>query len=91
VSVIDSVSPALRVGIQLHTYQLGDLGGSNIQVDWASGDYRLNDYLDFAAARSKLRPREVSTYRALPPPQNMRSLKEGSFTSRVNTDERLSW
>ncbi len=55
-SVIDSVSPALRVGIQLHTYQLGDLGGSNIQVDWASGDYRLNDYLGFRGGKVKTAP-----------------------------------
>src|SRR2546425_452596 len=39
--------------IQLHMYQLGDLGGSNIQVDWASGDYKLNDYLGFRAGKVK--------------------------------------
>src|SRR5690348_1583270 len=38
-NVTDTPTDKLRVGIQLHMYQLGDLGGSNIQVDWASGDY----------------------------------------------------
>jgi hypothetical protein len=53
VSVIDSLSPNLRVGIQLHMYQLGDLGGPNIQVDWASGDYKLNDHLGFRGGKVK--------------------------------------
>ena len=37
VSISDSVSNKLRVGIQLHVYQLGDLGGAHLQVDWALG------------------------------------------------------
>ena len=53
VSLVDSLSDHLRVGIQLHMYQLGDLGGPNIQVDWASGDYRVNDHLGFRAGKVK--------------------------------------
>ena len=53
VSVSDSLNDNLRVGIQLHMYQLGQLGGSNIQVDWASGDYRVNDHLGFRAGKVK--------------------------------------
>ena len=53
VSVTDSLTDNLRVGIQLHMYQLGELGGSNIQVDWASGDYRVNDHLGFRAGKVK--------------------------------------
>jgi hypothetical protein len=53
VSVTDSLTDNLRVGIQLHMYQLGQLGGPNIQVDWASGDYRLNDQLGFRAGKVK--------------------------------------
>ena len=53
VSVSDSLTDKLRVGIQLHMYQLGDLGGSNVQVDWASGDYRANDYFGFRAGKVK--------------------------------------
>jgi hypothetical protein len=47
VSLTDSLTDKLRVGIQLHMYQLGQLGGPNIHVDWASGDYRVNDHLGF--------------------------------------------
>jgi len=43
VSVSDSLSDKLRVGIQFHVYQLGQLGGPNLQIDWATGDYRAND------------------------------------------------
>jgi hypothetical protein len=53
VSVVDSLSDNLRVGIQLHMYQLGQLGGPNVQVDWASGDYKVNDYLGFRAGKVK--------------------------------------
>jgi hypothetical protein len=53
ISVSDSLADNLRVGIQLHMYQLGDLGGPNIQVDWASGDHKLNDRLGFRAGKVK--------------------------------------
>ena len=53
ISVTDSLTDNLRVGIQLHMYQLGDLGGPNVQVDWASGDYRVNDRLGFRAGKVK--------------------------------------
>jgi len=53
VSIADSISDNLRVGIQLHMYQLGQLGGPNVQVDWASGDYKINDYLGFRAGKGK--------------------------------------
>src|ERR1700728_4223609 len=53
VSVADSLSDNLRVGIQLHMYQLGQLGGPNVQVDWASGDYRVNDHFGFRAGKVK--------------------------------------
>jgi hypothetical protein len=53
ISVTDSVTDNLRIGIQLHMYQLGQLGGPNLQVDWASGDYRVNDYLGFRAGKVK--------------------------------------
>jgi hypothetical protein len=53
VSVTDSLTDNLRVGIQLHMYQLGQLGGPNIEVDWASGDYRVNDYLGIRAGKVK--------------------------------------
>jgi len=54
VSVSDTLSDKLRVGIQLHMYQLGDLGGANVQVDWATGDYKLNEQLGFRAGKFKI-------------------------------------
>jgi len=53
ISVSDSLSDNLRVGIQLHMYQLGQLGGPNLQVDWASGDYRFNDEIGIRAGKVK--------------------------------------
>jgi hypothetical protein len=53
VGISDSLTEKLRVGIQLHMYQLGDLGGNNVQVDWASADYRFNDYFAFRAGKVK--------------------------------------
>jgi hypothetical protein len=53
ISFSDSLTDSLRVGIQLHVYQLGQLGGPYVQVDWASGDYRVNDYLGFRAGKVK--------------------------------------
>jgi hypothetical protein len=53
VSVSDSLTENLRVGIQLHMYQLGQLGGPHIKVDWASGDYRVNDRLGIRVGKVK--------------------------------------
>lgn len=53
VNVSDSPSDNLRVGIQLHMYELGEFGGSSLQVDWALGDYRVNDHFGFRAGKVK--------------------------------------
>lgn len=53
VSLSDPLTDSLRVGIQLHMYQLGQLGGSNLKIDWASADYRVNDHLGFRAGKVK--------------------------------------
>lgn len=53
VSISDQVSDKLRVGVQMHMYQLGDFGGPNLQVDWASGDYRVNDQVRFSVGKVK--------------------------------------
>jgi hypothetical protein len=53
VNISDSLADNLRVGIQLHMYQLGEFGGSNVQVDWASGDYRVNDHFGIRAGKVK--------------------------------------
>jgi hypothetical protein len=53
VSLSDSLSDSLRVGIQLHMYQLGQLGRPNVQVDWASGDYKVSDHLGIGGGKVK--------------------------------------
>jgi hypothetical protein len=53
ISFTDSLTNSLRVGIQLHMYQLGQLGGPNVQVDWASADYKVNDHFGFRAGKVK--------------------------------------
>ena len=53
-SVSDKVTDKLRVGIQVHMYQMGEFGGPNLMVDWASGDYRVNDKLGFRAGKVKV-------------------------------------
>ncbi len=53
VSVSDAVTDKLRVGVQLHMYQMGQFGGPNIMVDWASGDYKFNDHAGFRVGKIK--------------------------------------
>ncbi len=53
VSISDQVSDKLRVGVQMHMYQLGQFGGPDLQVDWASGDYRANDKARFSFGKVK--------------------------------------
>src|ERR1700690_2954583 len=53
VNISDSLGDNLHVGMQVHMYQLGEFGGSNLQVDWASGDYRVNDRFGIRAGKVK--------------------------------------
>jgi len=53
VSLSDAISDKLHVGIQLHVYQLGELGGPNLQIDWATGDYRVNDRVKLVFGKVK--------------------------------------
>ena len=53
VSLSDSVSDKLRVGLQMHVSQLGEFGSPNLQVDWAAGDYRANDKVRFSVGKVK--------------------------------------
>jgi hypothetical protein len=54
VNISDSFADNLRVGMQLHMYQLGQFGGSNVMVDWALGDYRVNDHFGIRAGKVKM-------------------------------------
>jgi hypothetical protein len=54
VSLNDALSDKLRVGIQIHMYQMGQIGGPQLLVDWASGDYKVNDNLGFRFGKVKM-------------------------------------
>jgi hypothetical protein len=54
VSLNDSLSGNLRVGMQLHMYQMGQIGGPNVVIDWVSGDYKVSDRFGFRAGKVKL-------------------------------------
>jgi hypothetical protein len=53
-NVTDHLGDNLRFGIQVHMYQMGQIGGPNLLVDWASGDYKFNDRLGFRAGKIKI-------------------------------------
>lgn len=54
ISLNDAVSDKLRVGLQIHMYQMGQIGGPQVLVDWASGDYKLSDNLGFRFGKVKM-------------------------------------
>lgn len=53
VSLSDAITDNFHIGIQLHVYQFGELGGPNLQIDWATGDYHVNDRIKFVAGKVK--------------------------------------
>lgn len=53
VSVSDAVTDKLRVGIQLHMSQMGQFGGPELEVDWASGDYKFDDRFGIRVGKIK--------------------------------------
>jgi hypothetical protein len=46
--------PGLRVGLQLLAMDRGSYGKDKVTLDWAYGDYRLNDWLGFRAGKIKV-------------------------------------
>jgi len=54
INATDSLTDNLRVGMQLHMYQMGQIGGPNVLIDWASGDYKFNDWLGIRAGKVKI-------------------------------------
>jgi hypothetical protein len=42
INVTDAVTDKLRIGIQLHMYQMGSFGGPTVVVDWMSGTIPTN-------------------------------------------------
>ncbi len=48
-----TMSDSFHVGLQLHTYTLGDLGRLQLDVDWAYGDYQVREWIGFRAGKVK--------------------------------------
>lgn len=44
----------LRIGTQLLSRDLGDTGNNEVMLDWAVGDYRVNDGFGFRAGKIKM-------------------------------------
>ena len=53
VNLSASLSDDFRIGAQVHTYRLGELGQLKLDLDWAYGDYRLREWLGFRAGKVK--------------------------------------
>ncbi len=55
VNLNDQVTEKLRIGAQVHMTRLGSFGDSNLSVDWALGDYRVNRWVGIRAGKVKIR------------------------------------
>ena len=53
VNVSSNLTRKLRVGAQLYTRNIGQLGNGGIQVDWAFADYRFHDAFGVRAGKVK--------------------------------------
>ena len=53
VNLSASIFDNLRVGAQVHTYRLGELGQLKLDVDWAYGDYQLREWIGLRAGKVK--------------------------------------
>jgi len=49
------VTDKLRVGAQFHFTRLGQFGDANVGLDWALGDYRVNQWFGLRAGKVKIR------------------------------------
>jgi hypothetical protein len=52
-NLTDPLTEHLRVGIQLHSYMLGQIGQQKLGIDWALGDYKFNDHFGIRAGKVK--------------------------------------
>jgi hypothetical protein len=53
INVSMRITPKLRVGAQAFSRNIGDLGNGKVQIDWATVDYRFNDYFGIRAGKVK--------------------------------------
>jgi hypothetical protein len=54
VNVGTDINDDLRIGVQLFSRNLGEIGGSRVDIDWAFGDYHRYDWLGLRAGRVKV-------------------------------------
>ncbi|MGA2118874.1 MAG: hypothetical protein ABSH56_29500 [Bryobacteraceae bacterium] len=52
-SVTSAVTDKFRVGAQVHSWALGELGRNNVELDWAYGDYKFNSWFGIRAGQVK--------------------------------------
>ena len=52
-SVTSSITDKFRVGAQVHSWLLGELGRQNLELDWAYGDYKFKSWFGVRAGRVK--------------------------------------
>jgi hypothetical protein len=48
-----SLTDQLRLGIQLHSYSFGEVGAQKVTLDWAFGDYKVNQFFGLRAGKVK--------------------------------------
>ena len=48
-----AITDNFRVGVQVHSYIMGEIGRGNVQIDWAFADYRLKGWLGFRGGKLK--------------------------------------
>lgn len=48
-----SLTDQLRLGIQFHSYSFGEVGAQKVMLDWAYGDYKVNQYFGLRAGKVK--------------------------------------
>ena len=53
VNVRTALSDSLHVGMQVHSYFMGELGRGTAQVDWAFADYRVQNWLGVRGGKLK--------------------------------------
>jgi hypothetical protein len=53
INVSTAITDNFHVGIQLHSYIMGQIGRANVQIDWAFADYRVKNWLGFRGGKLK--------------------------------------
>jgi hypothetical protein len=48
-----AITDNIRVGVQVHSYIMGEIGRGNVKIDWAFADYRVKEWLGFRGGKLK--------------------------------------